>query len=370
MNITLMILLSVTVALAWGSQRKAALFVYGNRSMPKEGDLCLVFLVIFWSLFAGLRTEWNDTATYIRGFDNAVSIGEFLSDPENLKLTQNPLFYMMVSVVHMVIQKSWIFLTGCAFFINISFANFIKKFSKPEDFALSVYFFVTLGTYMFSLEALKQVIAMAILMYAVGDLLEERYVRFFVLVLVAALFHTYAIMFVVLPVFTTKPWRLKTYAVVIVTLLILRNFQGTITAVIGYADAAGKEIADFEVFSGYGMNLFRVAVYSIVPLVTFLYQSKLIPQMDKRQYLLTNMSILSFMFMLMASQNGANMFGRMAKYFEMGTTCMMPWILRKLFNKRSLRPIVVIVMVLFMAFFLYDNAGFAAGFKAYYLGWF
>lgn len=370
MNITLMILLSVTVALAWGSQRKAGRFIYGSRSSPREGDLCLVMLVIFWSLFAGLRTEWNDTAAYISMFNDSVPIGEFLNDPDNFSLTQNPLFYLVMSLVRTITDQSWVFLTLCAFFTNISFVKFIKKFTPEQDFALSVYIFVTLGTYMFSLEALKQTLAMAILLYAVSELLEKRYVRFYLIVLIAALFHTYAVLFVALPFFTSKPWRVKTYAVVIVTLLVLRNFQGTIAAVIGYADAVGKEIADYEVFTGYGMSLFRVAVYAIVPLVTFAYQGKLIPQMDRRQYLLTNMSILSFMFVLMASQDGANMFGRVAKYFEAGTSCMIPWILRALFDQKSLRMIVVVVMLLFMGFFLYDNAGFSTGFKAYYLNWF
>lgn len=367
MNTTLMILLAVTVILAWGSQRKAGLFIYGNRSMPREGDLCLVLLVIFWSLFAGLRTDWNDTTAYIGMFNESVKIGEFISDSANFSPTQNPLFYLLMSLVRTFTDQSWVFLTLCSFFVNISFINFIKKFTPNQDFALSIYLFVTLGTYMFSLEAVKQVLAMAILLYAISALIEKKYKKFYVLVLIALLFHTYAVLLVVLPFFTSRPWRFKTYAVVIVTLLILRNFQGTITAVIGYADTVGKEIAEEEVFSGYGMSLFRVAVYAIVPLATFVYQKKLIPLMDKRKYLLTNMSILSFMFVLMASQDGANMFGRMAKYFEIGTSCMIPFILRTLFERKSLRMVVVIVMILFMCFFLYDNAGFATEFRAYYL---
>lgn len=370
MNLTLIILLGVTILLAWGSQRKVALFKYGTSSAPKQGDLCLFLLVIFWSLFAGLRTEWNDTGAYISIFKDSELIGEFIKNPENFSFTQNPLFYLAMSLFRSFTDQSWIFLTACALFVNISFIKFIKRFTPEDDFAFSIYLFVTLGTYMFTLEAVKQVLAMAILLYAINGLLNKKYIKFFLLVIIATLFHTYAIMFIVLPLFVSKPWRINTYAVVVITLFVLRNFQGTITAIIGYADSVGKEIAEYEVFTGYGMNIFRVAVYAIVPLATFVYQKKLIPFMDRRQYLLTNMSILSFMFILMATQDGANMFGRMAKYLEVGSSCMMPWILRNMFNRRSLRIAVVIVMLLFAAFFLYDNAGFATEFRAYYLNWF
>ena len=106
------------------------------------------------------------------------------------------------------------------------------------------------------------------------------------------------------------------------------------------------------------MNLLRVAVYSIVPIISLVFRRILEPQMERKHYIMLHMSIISFMFMLLASVNGANMFGRMARYFEVGTIYMFPWIIRHLFNQRSQRIIVIAYIAAFGIFAAYQYAGF------------
>ena len=70
------------------------------------------------------------------------------------------------------------------------------------------------------------------------------------------------------------------------------------------------------------------------------------------------MSIISFVFMLMGTQNGANMFGRCGNYFQIGMICSLPWIVRQLFTRQSVTIVLTIATICFCGFYLYDNNGF------------
>lgn len=80
--------------------------------------------------------------------------------------------------------------------------------------------------------------------------------------------------------------------------------------------------------------------------------------MERKHYILLHMSIVSFMFMLLASINGANMFGRMARYFEVGTVYMFPWIIRHLFVSDSQKIVVPVYVGAFGIFAAYQYMGF------------
>ena len=75
------------------------------------------------------------------------------------------------------------------------------------------------------------------------------------------------------------------------------------------------------------------------------------------------MSIISLMFMLLASMNGANMFGRLARYFVLGSVVALPWIIDSVFNKRSAQLLKNIAAICYFAFFLYDNQIFSQDYK-------
>ena len=136
------------------------------------------------------------------------------------------------------------------------------------------------------------------------------------------------------------------------------TFHDTISSFLKYADLIGKSASEEMVFSGEGMNLFRVAVYSIVPVISLTFRWILEPQMERKHYIMLHMSIISFMFMLLASIDGANMFGRMARYFEVGTIYMFPWCIRHLFTRNSQTIVVLSYIGLFGLFAAYQYINF------------
>mgnify|MGYP002513342689 CR=1 FL=1 len=142
----------------------------------------------------------------------------------------------------------------------------------------------------------------------------------------------------------------------IVQFVLMMNFESAITAFMEQANDLGKTLADYEVFDDHSINIFRLAVYAVPPVVSFLFQKMILRNSSRVEHILIHMSIISLAFMAMGTQAGANMFARMATYFELGTICILPKMLRKTFDERSYRLISTFACICFMGFFLYANA--------------
>lgn len=351
-----------SVALAFLRKRQNGISDDGTVNRKAGWQVAVIVLMLV--LFSGLRTGYNDTYTYISVFRVSPAVGEFLADRANLDLLHNPLFYFYMSAVRTLTADYHVFLMLSAAITVPLMVRFIARVTEPAEFPLSMLLFMTLGTYVFTMAAIKQSLAMAVLCPAIIALRDRKYLRFFVFVAVAALIHTYAALFFILPFFGEKPWHARSFLLILGSMLVTLNFSQTISSVLAYADSIGKSISAEEVFDGNRMNVFRVAVYSVVPAASLLFRKRLEPVMDRTQAILINMSICSLAFMLPGTVNGANMFGRIAAYFELGAVCVMPWIIDTVFDRRSARLVRAVCAVCFIAFALYDLSDFNYGYSA------
>lgn len=356
---TILLILLIIVFFSYMSQRSSLNYQNWNPNIDgrKKIDIYLIGLIIFMSLMAGLRLSYNDTEAYIIGFQNSETIKAFLSNPENLTLTSNTLFYGIQSLVHTFTNNVNTFFLLCGFFQNILIVRFIKRHSRIDCFVYSMLLYVCLGMFMFSLAAQKQILAMAILTLALERLFNKKYISYYLIVIIAGLVHTYAFMFLFLPLFGKEIWNVRTYLLVLATALIMYTFQNSIETLLEIADQIGKGIDEASVF-GSGMNIFRVLVYGVVPVTSFLFKKRLSNLLNNEEKIFIQMTILSFMFMLLGSVNGANMFGRSGYYFSFGYICVLPIIIKQLFNEQSTKIVLLIACVSFILFFCYDAHNF------------
>lgn len=310
--------------------------------------------VVAYALFVGLRTSYNDTANYIRSFNGAVPLSEFLKDPERMNLFHNPLFYGFIAWMRGLTDNYHVFFMVVAVFNAVLLIRFFRKHSYGH-FAYAILLFWGYGVGIFGAAAMKQITAMAVLTLAYEALIKRKWIRFLVAVLIASLIHTYAILFLAMAFFFSRPWDWRTTLLIVITSMVLLAFNPTIASVLDYADELGKSVATYEVFDGHGMNIFRVLVFAIPPILLFVYRRRLIPLMDQAQYVLANMSIICFMFILLGSVEGANMFGRLATYFAFGNICLLGWTIEQLFDDASQRILFLLSTTLFIVFIWTDN---------------
>lgn len=261
-----------SVALAFLRKRQNGISDDGTVNRKAGWQVAVIALMLV--LFSGLRTGYNDTYTYISVFRVSPAVGEFLADRANLDLLHNPLFYFYMSAVRTLTADYHVFLMLSAAITVPLMVRFIARVTEPAEFPLSMLLFMTLGTYVFTMAAIKQSLAMAVLCPALIALRDRKYLRFSVFVAVAALIHTYAALFFILPFFGEKPWHARSFLLILGSMLVTLNFSQTISSVLAYADSIGKSISAEEVFDGNRMNIFRVAVYSVVPAASLLFRKR------------------------------------------------------------------------------------------------
>ena len=66
------------------------------------------------------------------------------------------------------------------------------------------------------------------------------------------------------------------------------------------------------------------------------------------------MSIVSAFILTIGLVEGANLYARMAGYFEVATAVALPWMTKKLFTKQSAQLVTVCAAILYFGYFLYE----------------
>ena len=352
---TLFPILVCAMILAYATEKTT---VYRNGTMSRRSStnrLLYVMLLLTAILPVGMRRIFNDTGSYIRGFEESMTLLELLNSG-TLELLGNPAFKIFTALVRSLTDNYHIYFMIAAIFVQYAYISTIRRYSY--SFTLGVGLYICLGTYVFSIAAMKQTIAMGILMLAIPSLLKKRYVKFYILVFIAFLFHTYAIAFVILPLLCSKPWRIQTFIIIVVMIMIMSNFESVIGSFLDYANESGKEVAEYEVFDDASVNIFRVMVYGVVPVISLMFKRYLfgVENAPKEYELFVHMAIVSWAIMMLGTVSGANMFARMAFYFEFGIILSLPWIIGKVFTRKSATLVFGVAGICFFIYFFYANA--------------
>lgn len=352
--IKLLVLFAASLVLAYISEQNTRAAHAADRYYSVWTDWAYVGLVVILTLFAGLRTSYNDTWNYIYGYGLAPTFSQWVVNLENMNPFKNPLFYCFQSLLKSVTNDPQWLIFLSSLITQCCFLRFFKRYSA--NFFYSIFIYFTLGTFVFSLAALKQVLGMALVTLAFPYLEKKKWISYYLIVFTAMLVHTYAIAFAVLPLFQARPWRVFTFLFIAATTVLMMNFEEAITSFMEQANDLGKTLADYEVFDDHTINIFRLAVYAVPPILSLLFQKWILHDSTRMDHILIHMSIISLAFMAMGTQAGANMFARMATYFELGTICILPTMLKKTFDERSYRLITTVACFCFIGFFVYANA--------------
>ena len=343
----------ISVILAYYSEQYTNEVNRRGHTYSVLNDTAFIMLAVVLVLFAGLRREYNDTWNYISGFQSDKGLAAFLTNSKNFNILSNPLFNFFRSTLRELTDNRQMIIFIPSVFTQICYLLLFKRYSS--NFTFSVFLYFALGSFNFSLAALKQVWAMAIVTLAFPYLEKKQWLKYYVIIFIAMLIHTYALAYALLPLFAQRPWKLFTYLFVAGLVFVLLNFEEAITAFLEQAEEAGKKVYEEDVFYDHGVNILRVAVYAVAPVISFFFQRWIFRNSSAANNVLVHMSIISFAFMLLGTQSGANMFARMAQYFELGTICCLPRMLKETFEERSYRLISSMAVLCFLAYFIYSN---------------
>ena len=207
-----MFLFYFLIALIFASQ-----FVFQKTEQSKRNYIFFMFSI--FGLMIMLRHEYvgNDTIDYIRFYrevGRATDIEYFL---EGTRFEKG--FVYLCYYLNKISLNPQLILIVSGAFVAYAFGRFIYKYSDIPW--MSVLMFLCLEFFDMAMSGVRQIIAVAILLFAYDFLVERKFIRFLALVLLAASVHTSAIAFLIIYPFAGKKHKTSFYywSVVIVGLI-------------------------------------------------------------------------------------------------------------------------------------------------------
>lgn len=287
-----------------------------NANQNRNDSFLFSLLVIILVLFAGLRTIGNDTATYMRNFEMKTIdslAGIFHID---WAIGSNPLFNIYSIVIKSIISdNAHVFIFLSAILVQCSFLFFLRRYAP--NFGFSIFLYVAFTVYAFTMAAMKQTLATALAIWTIPMFAEGKKLVPTLMILVASLVHPYVVIFLFALFLTGNVWDKKTALILGVTILISFFLEPFLETVLNVASEIGDEYDINDFTEGAGINIFRIAVYCVSPILSFIYREEIRNTDNPFYFLCINLSVIASCFIILGSFGGANMFGRMANYFDL-----------------------------------------------------
>ncbi len=343
------VLIVVSLMLAWVIQR-TYIFYPNSPQTNRRNRVCYFIICIAMSFFIGLRTFYNDTAVYIASYRQSQGFPEVL-EGFSRKLGDNPGFVLLNALFKTNDISHQSFLLFYSIVSVGAFIYFIKKYSN--NFTLSLFLLFTTNTYLISAAAVKQSMAIAIALLGIQFAINRKWVPYIITILVAATFHPYVLIFLLVPFLMFKPWTIWTYVLVFGFISLGFTLDSLLGVIIDITTMIGDSYSEVNLV-GDGINIFRVLVSNVPMILTFMYRQYIFRDSTRSENLMINMAMINGAIMFVGMFGTAIYFSRLASYFTVAQCVALPWILNKLPRKqRSFYTVAMIIC--YIGFFLYAN---------------
>lgn len=308
-----------------------------------EPNLLLFSIVtIIFILVCGLRSNIGDTYFYKHSYLMLANTGStsgyelgFLKLMELLtKISSDP--QLLIFVVALI----------CNLFLLLS----LKRDSTY--FELSVYLLITSGYYLVTMNGMRQTMVAAVYFYfGIEFMKNKKMVKYMLLVFILMYFHKSA--FFLFPVYfiaQEKAFSKKIWLMILGTILITLMFSSFAGAIQQVSGEYGEYITNFN--EG-GTNILRTVIAGVPVILSYIYREK-IKREWKYTHIYINLSVLNFVFMILALQNW--IFARVCLYLEISNFIFLPYLIKNCIPKNQRVLYYSGCIFFYFIYFYYDQA--------------
>ena len=317
-------------------------FVEKNKIIDPFYSVAIIIAVIY----SGLRSSIGDTGYYMYSYKYLSS--NFL-DIFSQKDWGFTLYQSIIKIIYPHPQALLIITS----LITISLI-FLALRKESPDITFSVFLFFVGGTYVASMNGIRQYLVGAVLFYASSLIFQEKKIKYFFVVLVAATLHNSAL--IMLPIYfivRQKAWTIRT---IILLFALTAGFLGfdtffSILSPLLESTQYSHYINNILMESDQGANMFRALVAFIPVLLSFMYRKKLKLKMNYYN-IYVNFSLLNFIVISFASYNW--IFARLSIYFDLYNLVLVPAIFYYCFDKKTKIILQYVAICFYLVYFYYD----------------
>ena len=329
----------------WGIQYK----------IPMSYAIVVFAYLIFW---IGMRTYVADTSAYINTFNNIssdFSYGWSQIDWDG-KRPGFDIFNLFFKCF--ISQNSQWWLMCIAIVSGLCVMSVLRRYSV--DFFYSSFLFMTLLTFTWMMNGMRQFICVSILFACCNWIKEGRIVKFIIVVLLLSTVHLTAIMMIpIYFVVRAEPWsrRIALFIAAIILICIFSEpfFSGVDSALgnTAYASATSQFEEDD------GVNPLRVLFYAIPPIIAFWKRDEIKLYYDKLPLLKIsiNMSLAAFCLYLVGMFTSGILIGRLPVYCDIYNLLLIPYLFHTAFKGTDRKILIILYTILLLIYFYFNIRG-------------
>ena len=313
----------------------------------------LIFLPIL--IMAVYGRPRSDTILYLRNFRNLPS--ELEAGWETVAGSERPgftLFGVAVKLLFGPDETAYRMAIALVHALPVVFV--LRRYS--ENYLFSIYMFVASGMHLsWMMNGLRQFMAVTIVFAATPWIIEKKYLRVILVILLAASFHKTAL-FMIPVVFITrgKIWNRKTIIlsamIIVLALVSMSNIElfDSVVDVLGYSTELARKYGDD------GASPLRVMVSAVPLLLAFYSHDAMQEENDEIISIFVNMSIVTLCVGMLATVTSGIMTGRMLIYTEIYNLILLPHVINLCFEGSN-RTVIMFTAIFFYFLYFYVQWG-------------
>ncbi|MBR5192037.1 MAG: EpsG family protein [Clostridia bacterium] len=328
----------VPYILAFGFAMLMSYAIQKNKKYKSNAWL-LAILIVGMALFIGFRFNvGTDYGSYYRTYEkySRMSWGELLVvDDPGLRIIAKLSSYLIDSPITMFVIAALIF---CSLFIT-------SIYEYTENFLFAMFLFVCSGTFLEAFNGVKQATAMAIIFYGFRFIKQKSFIKYLITILIATIFHSTAIVMVVLYwLFSLKSTKFNLVLVLVVSVALSSSYELLFTLV---EAITGKKVNLEYTYYVTQVNVFRVA-FAVAPcIVLFLMKEK--DRVNNSHF--CNMLVFNAALMVITSSSA--FLARIGMYSTAFISISLVTLKGKIMTNRNTKSIIDMgIIVLYFVFFI------------------
>lgn len=293
------------------------------------------------AMVSGLRMNIGDTFLYMHSY----SIGDF--SWQSVAASHDIGFNILQMLLKQLSDDPQILVLTTGVVTNLLIIMVLYRYTRL--FELSVYLYITTGTFTVSMNGIRQFLAASIVFAATKFLLEGKWKSYIAVVVFASFFHQSAL--IMIPIYfivRRKAWTRATAILLTLAVLIVVGFNEFSELL--FTAIKDTQYGSYQSFDEGGANVLRAMVW-IIPLVIAYFGKEKLRAVFPKADIIVNISLVGAILMIISTQNW--IFARMAIYFNLYQLILFAWLI-KVFREKDQKLVYLCILVFFFLFYFYE----------------
>lgn len=312
-----------------------------------------------WVLFVPLviwamnRGYIGDTYAYMKMFANIPKgFGNIASYMTTVSKDKG--FYFVAAVIKAIVgERVQIYFLIIAIIQVGLLIRVYRKYSY--SYVVSFFLFIASTDYISWLfNGIRQFVAVTITFACFELILEKKYAKAIIGILIASLFHQTALL--VIPfifICQGKAWNKKTILFIIGVLIVvmyINQFTDILDTMLAETQYENV-VSDWQMWEDDGTNILRVLVYSVPAILSLIGLKYVRNANNPIVNLCTNMSIVSAGIYVVSMFTSGIFIGRLPIYFSLYSYILLPWEIENMFEEKSAKIIYLTMIAAYIGFY-------------------